>query len=341
MTKEWLRKSSLVLLTLVFALVVAACGNNAQGGDATTGSGGATAEPQEQQEQEQAPEQEEAPALSGEIKLDGSSTVYPIAQAVAEEFMGLHDVNVTVGLSGSSNGIKAIMNGEADIANSSRLIKEEEVKAIQDKGDDVVEMPVAYDGITVVIHPENDWATEMSVEQLKMIWQKDSTVKNWSDVDPSWPNEPITLFGPGTSSGTFEYFTDEINGEAKVSREDFTPSEDDNVLVQGVAGDKYAMGYFGFAYYEENKDQLKAVAIKENADAPAVAPTVETIADGSYKPLSRSIYIYPLKSALERPEVQEFIKFFMSEEGQALAEEVGYVRLGQDIYDKNLSALPQ
>ena len=336
MSNVWLRKSSLFLISIVMLLVVAACG----GGNATEDPAQGAGEPAAQQPAEQ--QEEPAADLAGDIKLEGSSTVYPIAEAVAEEFMAANaGVNVTVGLSGSSNGIKAIINGEADIANSSRTIKDEEKKSVTDKGDDVVEMPVAFDGITVVINPQNDWATEMTVEELQKIWTKDSTVKNWSDVRPEWPNEPITLFGPGTASGTFEYFTDEINGEAKVSREDYTASEDDNVLVQGVAGDKNALGYFGFAYYEENQDKLKAVAIKENADAPAVLPTIETIGDGSYKPLSRQIYIYPLKSALERPEVQAFIKFFMSEDGQALAEEVGYVRLGQEAYDKNLAALPQ
>ncbi|HZG83535.1 PstS family phosphate ABC transporter substrate-binding protein [Paenibacillus sp.] len=341
MSKEWLRKGSLLLVSVVLMIVVAACGGGNAGGDepAQDATQGATTETPT----EATPAEETGANLTGDIKLEGSSTVYPISEAVAEEFMAMHEgVNVTVGLSGSSNGIKAIINGEADIANASRLIKDKEVAEIQAKGDDVVEMPVAYDGITVVIHPENDWATEMTVEELQKIWQKDSTIKKWNEVRPEWPDQPITLFGPGTASGTFEYFTEAINGEAKVSREDYTPSEDDNVLVQGVSGDKYALGYFGYAYYEENADKLKAVAIKETADAPAVAPSIETIGNGSYKPLSRMIYIYPLKSALERPEVQEFIKFYMSEEGgQTLSEEVGYVRLGQDLYDKNLSALPQ
>lgn len=337
--KEWsevmkamLGKGSLWLVAVMMLIVLAACGGNNAGGETTTQTPPETnnAAPAEQPA-------ETGSDLSGEIKLEGSSTVYPISEAVAEEFMGINDgVNVTVGLSGSSNGFKAIINGEADIANASRTIKGEELDAIKANGDDVVEMPVAYDGITVVINPQNDWATDMTPEELKKIWEKDSTVKNWSDVRPEWPNEPIQLYAPGTASGTFEYFTEAINGEAKVSREDFTPSEDDNVLVQGVAGEKYAMGYFGFAYYEENQDKLKAVSIN------GVAPSMESIADGSYTPLSRQIYIYPLKSALERPEVQEFIKFYMSEEGgQTLSEEVGYVRLGQEYYDKNLSALPQ
>jgi len=342
-SKGLLRKNLLLLLTVVFAVVVAACGNNNEG-DATQGGSDAPASTTETPAEQpaEAPKDEPAAEVSGEIKLDGSSTVYPVAQAVAEEFMNLHGgVNVTVGLSGSSNGIKAIINGEADIANSSRTIKDEELEQIKAKNDDVVEIPVAYDGITVVIHPENDWATEMTVEELKKIWMKDSTVKTWADVREGWPNEPITLFAPGAASGTFEYFTDEINGEAKVAREDVTASEDDNVLVQGVAGDKYAMSYFGFAYYEENMDKLKAVAIKENADAPAVLPSLETIGDFSYKPLSRFIYMYPLKSTLERPEVKEFIKFYMSDEGSALAGEVGYVPLDKATRDANLALLPQ
>jgi phosphate transport system substrate-binding protein len=332
-TKVWLRKSMLLLVAVVFAFAVAACGNNNAGGDATQGAGGT-----------KAPAKTEEPAvkLSGNVKIDGSSTVYPISQAVAEEFMAIHGgVNVTVGLSGSSNGVKAIINGAADIANVSRHIKDKEVEQIKAKGDDVVEMPVAYDGITLVVHPENDWATELTVEELKKIWEPGSTVNNWSQVREGFPDAPLTLFGPGTASGTFEYFTEAVNGEAKVSREDYTASEDDNVLVQGVSGDKNALGYFGYAYYEENAGKLKAVAIKENADAPAILPSVETIGDGSYKPLSRQIFIYPLKSAMERPEVKEFLKFYMSEEGSALAGEVGYIQLDKATLDKNLSLLPQ
>lgn len=333
MTKAWLRKSSLTVAAIIMAFALAACGANNGNQEATNGAGGTNGE---------TPAEEPAAAnLTGEIKLEGSSTVYPISQAIAEEFMNLHDVNVTVGLSGSSNGFKAIINGEADIANASRKIKDTEIASLQEKGQEAVEMPVAYDGITVVINPENDWATEMTVEELNKIWAKDSKITKWSEVREGWPDEKITLFGPGAASGTFEYFTEAVNGEAKVSREDYTASEDDNMLVQGVSGDKYALGYFGYAYYEENQDKLKAVAIKETADAPAVMPSIETIGDGSYKPLSREIYIYPLKSALARPEVQEFIKYYMSAEGQAFAEEVGYVALPQEKYDANLSQLPQ
>ncbi|MFS1511833.1 PstS family phosphate ABC transporter substrate-binding protein [Chengkuizengella sp. SCS-71B] len=278
---------------------------------------------------------------SGQINIDGSSTVFPISQAVAEEFMALHnDVNVTVNLSGSSNGFKALIAGEIEIAGASRPIKDKEVDALKAEGKEAVEMPVAFDGITVVINPDNDWATEMTVEELKSIWQVDSTVKNWSDVREGWPNEPIKLYGPGTASGTFEYFTGAINGTKNESREDYTPSEDDNVLVTGVSGDKYAMGYFGFSYYVENQQKLNVVSIKVDENAAAVAPSVETIKDGTYKPLSRPIYIYSIKSVLDQPEIQEFIKFYMSEEGQALAEEVGYVALPAEMYEENLKLLP-
>ncbi|WP_274365711.1 PstS family phosphate ABC transporter substrate-binding protein [Paenibacillus thermotolerans] len=333
MTKAWLRKGSLSIAAIIMAFSLAACGANNGNQEATNGAGGTNGE---------TPAEEPAANVTGEIKLEGSSTVYPISQAIAEEFMNLHDgVNVTVGLSGSSNGFKAIINGEADIADASRKIKDKEIASLQEKNQEAVEMPVAYDGITVVVNPQNDWANDITVEELHKIWAKDSKVTKWSEVREGWPDEKITLFGPGAASGTFEYFTEAVNGEAKVSREDFTASEDDNVLVQGVAGDKYALGYFGFAYYEENQDKLKAVAIKETADAPAVMPSVETIGDASYKPLSREIYIYPLKSAMERPEVQEFIKFYMSAEGQQFVEEVGYVALPQEKYDANLSLLPQ
>lgn len=336
MKRDWLRGSWKVLLAGAFVAIAAACGND--GGDGTQGASPASTPAPAASEPTAAP----ATKLEGEIRLDGSSTVYPVAQAVAEEFMLKYDgVNVTVGLSGSSNGIKAIINKEADIANASRLIKDSEVETIKGNGDDVVEMPVAYDGITVVIHPQNDWAGEMTVAELKKIWEKDSAVKTWADVREGWPNEAITLFAPGAASGTFEYFTEAINGEAKVAREDVTASEDDNVLVQGVAGDKYAMSYFGYAYYEENQDKLKAVAIKKDDASPAVAPSLETIGDFSYAPLSRFIYMYPLKSALERPEVQEFIKFYMSEEGSALAGEVGYVPLDAKTREENLKLLPQ
>lgn len=332
---QWMKKSSIVLSAVVLSLSLAACGAGNQPGGSTQGaapSGGDTKPAAE------TPKPAETAKLSGEIKIDGSSTVFPISQAIAEEFMKKHpEVKVTVALSGSSNGIKKLINGEIGIADSSRKVKPAEADEIKKKGDEAIEMAVAYDGITVVIHKDNTWATEMTVEELKKIWHKDSTVKNWSEVREGWPNEPIKLYGPGTASGTFEYFTEAINGVAKESRSDFTPSEDDNVLVKGVSGDKNALGYFGFSYYEENMDKLTAVKIKKDANAPAIGPEIKTIEDGTYAPLSRPIYIYPLKSALAKPEIQEFVKYYMSAEGQKLVEAVGYVKLPQPMYDANLA----
>lgn len=325
------RKSAVVLSSVVLALSVAACAKTETNpGSATSPSSAPSAS---------APASSTA-KLTGEIKIDGSSTVFPITQAVAEEFMKKHkDVKITVGESGSSNGFKKIIGGEIDIADSSRKIKEQEVADLKAKNLEAVEMPIAYDGITVVVNKKNNFAKEMTVAELKKIWEKDSKVKKWSDVRPGWPDKEIKLFGPGSASGTFEYFTEAINGKAKESRSDFTPSEDDNVLVKGVAGDEFAMGYFGYSYYEENQKTLNAVSIKVDDASPAVAPSAETIKNLTYKPLSRPIFIYPLKSALEKPHVKEFIKYYNSAEGQALAEAVKYVKLQQEMYNKNLEAV--
>lgn len=320
-----IRKGTILMSSAVLALTLAACGQKDDG--KTSGSSAP------------APSSSSAAAkLSGEIKIDGSSTVYPITQAVAEEFMKKYkDVKVTVGFAGSSAGIKKLQNKEIDIADASKLMKPEEIEVLKAKGEDVVKMPIAFDGITVVVNSQNDWAKDITVEELKKIWNKDSKITKWSEVRAGWPDQPLKLYGPGTASGTFEYFTEAINGKAKESRSDYTPSEDDNVLVKGVAGDKYAMGYFGFAYYLENKSKLKALSIKVDANSPAVEPTAKTIEDGTYKPLARQIYIYPLKSALARPEVKEFIKYAMSEDGKKLVESVGYIKLTQNIYDENLA----
>ena len=339
MVKGMLRKSSIILAAIVLVFTLAACGannntnNTNSENNASSGAGNASSNASANE-----PAEEPAEDLSGEITIDGSSTVYPISQAVAEEFMAKNPgVNITVNVSGSGNGAKRMIAGEIDIADMSRPFKDEEAQQAKDAGKEVVQMPVAYDGITVVIHPENDWAKEMTAAELKMVWEKDSKVQNWSDIRPEWPNEKINLYGPGTSSGTFEYFTEEINGEAKVSRDDFTPSEDDNVLVTGVSGDKYAMGYFGYAYFVENQDKLQAVAIQAEGATAFVAPTMETINNATYAPLARPIFIYPNLPALERPEVKAFIKFYLSAEGQALAEEVGYVKLPQNMLDESLA----
>jgi phosphate transport system substrate-binding protein len=327
-----IRKGFILLGTMILVFVVAACGNNNEKNN-TTNSG----------KDNNAPSNTSTPApapianLKGEIKIDGSSTVYPISQAVAEEFMAINPgVNVTVNFSGSGNGAKKLIAKEIDIADMSRKFKDKEIEDLKAAGGDLVEMPVAYDGITVVINNDNDWAKQMTAAELKQIWNVGSTVKKWSDIRADWPNEAINLYGPGTASGTFEYFTEAINGEAKVSRDDYTPSEDDNVLVSGVSSDKYALGYFGYSYYIENKDKLQAVAIQAEGATDFIAPTSATIEDGSYQPLSRPVFIYPSLRALDRPEVKEFIKFYMSEQGKQLAEEVGYVKLPQNLYDENM-----
>jgi len=271
--------------------------------------------------------------LSGTIKIDGSSTVGPISEAVAEEFMALHpDVRVTVGISGTGGGFKKFTVGETDISDASRPIKDEE-KAVADKnGIEYMEIPVAYDGISVVVNNANDWAKDITVDELKKIWEPNSSVKTWKDIRPEWPAEKIRLYGPGTDSGTFDYFTGEVNGEEGASRTDYTASENDNDLVQGVAGDKGALGYFGFAYYAENTSKVKALSVN------GVEPTDETIKDGSYAPLSRPIFIYVSKKSLERPEVVEFVKFYLTD-GVSLIPEVGYIPLGDTEYEKSLGLI--
>ena len=275
--------------------------------------------------------------LRGKIKVDGSSTVFPITEAVAEEFGKKHPrVRVTVGVSGTGGGFKKFTAGEIDINDASRQIKDKEIVIAKKNKVDFIEVPVAYDGISVVINPKNTWVDNLTVAELKKIWQPESAVKTWKDVRPSWPDREIRLYGPGTDSGTFDYFTKAINGKSQASRSDFTKSEDDNVLVQGVSGDRDALGYFGFAYFLENKDKLKAVAIKHKSDP--VAPTEKTINDGSYSPLSRPIFIYIRNSSLKRPEVYEFVKFYL-QNASVLSSEVGYVSLPDEQYKSGLNKM--
>jgi len=274
-------------------------------------------------------------AIAGEIKIAGSSTVYPITEAVAEEFRKENaDVKVSIAVTGTGGGMKQFVKGEIDICNASRPIKESEIKAAADAGVKFVEIPVAYDALTVVVNQSNDFLKEATVADLKKIWSKDAqgAITKWNQVNPAWPDAPIKLYGPGMDSGTFEYFTEAVNGKAKESRGDFTASEDDNVLVQGVSSDKFALGYFGLAYYVENKDKLRAVAIVNKA-GKAVLPSVEASKDGSYNPLSRPLFIYVKADSLAKPEVQKFIKFYL-ETGADLSKQVGYVPLPDDAYDK-------
>jgi phosphate transport system substrate-binding protein len=278
-----------------------------------------------------------AGTLKGTVKIDGSSTVFPITEAVAEEFGKKHRrVRVTVGVSGTGGGFKKFSTGEVDINDASRPIKDSEKQLAKKNRIEYIQLPVAFDGISVVVNRKNTWLDYLTVAELKMIWEPGSQVKTWKDVRASWPDRKIRLYGPGTDSGTFDYFTGAINGKSHASRSDFTKSEDDNVLVQGVAGDRDALGYFGFAYYSGNKDKLKIVPIK-NKKAP-VSPSLTTINDGSYSPLSRPIYIYASKKAVQRPEVATFVEFYLKNAGE-LSKDVGYVPLQKSQYDEGLQKL--
>ena len=272
--------------------------------------------------------------LSGKIRIDGSSTVFPITEAVAEEFQKLHrKVRVTVGISGTGGGFKKFTTGQTDINDASRPIKGKEKDKAAKNDIDYIDLPVAYDGLSVVINPKNDFLDYLTVTELRKIWQPGSTVKNWNDVRPHWPNKPIKLYGPGADSGTFDYFTKKINGKSQASRSDYTASEDDNVLVMGVAGDTYALGYFGYAYYKENQDKLKVVAI-DGGDGP-IKPSEKTINDGTYKPLSRPIFIYVSNKAAKRPVIKKFVPFYLKN-AAVLSKEVGYVPLPDTKYQQLL-----
>jgi phosphate transport system substrate-binding protein len=270
--------------------------------------------------------------LSGTIRVDGSSTVLPISEAVAEEFAKAHPkVQPTVGKSGTGGGFKKFANGEIDITGASRPIREEEDALCKKNGIEYIEIPVAYDAMAVVVNPQNTWCDSLTVAELKKIWEPAAQGKivNWSQVRPGFPNERLVLFGAGTDSGTFDYFTAAIVGKEKASRGDYTPSEDDDILVQGVSRTKGGLGYFGLAYYENNQDKLKLVAI-DNGSGP-VKPSRETVLNGTYQPLARPLFIYVSVKALERPEVAEFVKFYIQNAGK-LAEEVGYIGLPEKVY---------
>lgn len=278
--------------------------------------------------------QASAAKLSGTVKVDGSSTVFPVTEAVAEEFGKIEPkVRVTVGIAGTGGGFKKFAAGEIDISDASRTIKDSEKQAAEKNGVSFVELPVAFDGITVVVNKNNTWVDHLTADELKKIWMPESKVKTWKDVRPNWPDRAIKLYGPGTDSGTFDYFTEAINGKSQLSRADFTKSEDDNVLVKGVAGDKDALGYFGYAYYLENQNLIKAVPI-DGGKGP-VMPSDTTINNGTYAPLSRMIYIYVSKNAAKRPEVFHFVEFYLKNVGK-LVKEVGYIALPEKQYTMDL-----
>ena len=268
------------------------------------------------------------------IQIDGSSTVFPVTEAVAEEFQKSKKgkVKVTVGIAGTGGGFKKFCRAETDISNASRPILKSEIEDCKKSNVQFIELPVAYDALTVIINPKNDWVKSLTVADLKKMWEPGAQgkVTTWNQVRPEWPNSPLKLFGPGADSGTFDYFTEAIVGKAKSSRGDFTASEDDNVLVQGVANDRNALGYFGFAYYIENQAKLKAVAI-ETAKGP-VAPSAKTVEDGTYQPLARPIFIYISKKSLDtKPEVKEFVDFYLKNASK-LVKDVKYVALPPSAY---------
>jgi phosphate transport system substrate-binding protein len=267
------------------------------------------------------------PALKGEVKIDGSSTVYPITEAVAEDFGKLNkDVIVAAAESGTGGGFKKFGRGETDINDASRPIKSTEDSLCKANNIAYQELLIAYDGLAIVVNPQNDWCKDITIAELKKIWEPEAQGKitKWSQVRAGWPDQEIHLFGPGSQSGTFDYFTEVVCGKAKSSRGDYTASEDDNVLVQGIAGDKFALGYFGLAYFEANSDKLKLVAVDNGSGA--VLPSVETVKNKSYAPLSRPLFIYVSSAAVKRPEVVAFVNYYL-DNAMTLSKEVGYVPL--------------
>lgn len=311
------------LSSLALALILTACGG---GEPATEGTEQAAAGGGED--------------LSGQVAVDGSSTVFPITEAMAEEFQKANPgVRITVGVSGTGGGFKKFCNGETDISDASRPIKESEQEACAEAGIEYIEMPVAYDALSVVVNPNNDWASCLTTDELKTIWAPDAqgTITNWNQVRAEFPDRELNLYGPGTDSGTFDYFTDAIVGEEGASRGDYTASEDDNVIVQGVSNDEGALGYFGLAYLEENLDRLKAVGIDDEDPTNGegcVKPSSDTVDSGTYQPLARPIFIYISKQAAERPEVRAFVEFYMAKENHSLVSEVGYVPLSDQLYQQ-------
>ncbi|NRG43897.1 PstS family phosphate ABC transporter substrate-binding protein [Bacillus sp. CRN 9] len=306
----------------------AACGASDEGtgnGNGSQTNGSATESANEENKQ-----------LQGEINIDGSSTVYPIMEAVVEEFgMEQPGVKVSVASSGTGGGFKQFIAGTTDISNASREIKDEEKAQLEEAGIDYTELKLANDGLSIVVNKENDWVDHLTVEELKEIWVDSGETKKWSDIRPEWPDEEIKFYSPGTDSGTYDYFNEVILEDSPIV-EQATLSEDDNILVQGVAGDKNAIGFFGFAYYVENKDKLKVVPV--DGGSGAVEPTHDTVESGEYAPLSRPLYIYVKNESLKNEETYEFVKFVMENAG-VLSEDVGYVKLKDEDYEEGLKTI--
>jgi phosphate transport system substrate-binding protein len=312
------RKLALSALMSGILVVTAACGTGNQDADENTGAGGTNEQ------------------LSGEVKIDGSSTVYPIMEAVAEEYQMVQpDVRVSVGLSGTGGGFKSFIAGETDMSNASRPIKDEEKAQLEEKGIDYTELQLAFDGLSVVVNKDNDWVDHLTIDELKKMWIEDGTTKKWSDIRAGWPDEEIKFYSPGTDSGTFDYF-DEVILDEKPIVEKATLSEDDNILVQGVTGDKNGIAYFGYAYYLENKENVKIVPI-DGGKGP-IEPTNETIKSGEYAPLSRPLFTYVKNESLKKPEVFDYTNFLI-ENASVLSEDVGYVSLPEEEYTKALDTI--
>jgi phosphate transport system substrate-binding protein len=316
--KNW--KYFMMTSVIGSALFLGACGNN---DDSASKSNNGSTEQKADASQK----------LEGQISGDGSSTVAPIMEAIVEEYANEQPkVQVSVGVSGTGGGFEKFIKGETDFSNASREIKEEEAVKLKEEGIDYTEMKIAYDGLSIVVNKDNDWIEDLTVDQLKQIWLEDGTDKKWSDINPKWPNEKIVFYSPGTDSGTYDYFVNDILEEKQLVKS-ATLSEDDNVLVKGVESDKNAIGYFGFAYYVENKDKLKIVKIG------GVEPTHETIKSGEYTPLSRPLFVYVKNSAVkDNPVMYDFMKYTLDNAGE-MAEAVGYVKTPDDVYQKDLSAL--
>jgi phosphate transport system substrate-binding protein len=272
------------------------------------------------------------------IQIDGSSTVFPISEAIAEEFQNANGgkVRVTVGISGTGGGFQKFCNAETDISDASRPIRPAEIEACKAAGIEYIELPIAYDGLAIVVNPKNSWATSITVEELKKLWAPEAqgTITRWNQVRPSWPNREIRLFGAGVDSGTYDYFTEAVVGKEGASRGDFTSSEDDNVVVQGISGDELAIGFLPLAYVEQNTARLKLVPVddgkSDNGNGP-ILPSTQTVRDGTYQPLSRPLFIYVTRKAADRPELQRFVdSYFTSPD---IIREVGYVELTPQIYE--------
>jgi len=311
MQKHTNKKMKKIVIMLTAAIVLVACGKK---------------------KEEKTLAENTKTVLTGTIKVDGSSTVFPITEAVAEEFRSVEPkVKVTVGVSGTGGGFKKFSRGETNLSNASRPIKSKEKAACKANNISYLELEVAYDGLAVTINPANDWVDSFTVEELKKIWEPKAqgTIMKWNQIRPEWPNEEIHLFGPGTASGTYDYFSEAICGKKVGTRGDYTASEDDHVLVQGIAGDKYALGFFGLAYYAENKDKLSLIGVHNGIEV--VKPSLETVKNGTYKPLSRPLFVYVNSTSVKSPEVVEFVNFYIDNAGE-LSKDVGYIPLPAQKY---------